>query len=172
MNIALGDWPTRHTATARQGYTDGQYRVALTGQPSIGVSSRLPTQNYRLSIDIAREQGAAGLVFLAAEPTVVYRIMFDAERGYAIQRLDSTTDQVTFAVDWTPRAVVQATPLRVRIERRGPTLQFFANDEALTTFTVPDGPVINHVGVALEDAAGRGQAAFTNLVVEQVSDAR
>ncbi len=29
LNIALSDWPIRHTATARQDYTDGQYRVAL-----------------------------------------------------------------------------------------------------------------------------------------------
>jgi hypothetical protein len=174
MNIGLGDWPTRHTATAIQSYTDGQYRVALTGQPSIGVSFRLPTDAYRLSIDIAIEQGAAGVVFLAAEPTVFYRIMFDAERGYAIERLHSTTDQVALAADWTESAAVQAPSIRVRIERRGDTLQFFANDEALTTFPVPDGPVTNHVGVAVADTSARGQASFTNLVVEQLqlSDAR
>ena len=37
---------------------------------------------------------------------------------------------------------------------------------------VPDGDVTNHVGVALADASGQGQAAFTNLVVEQLSDER
>ncbi len=130
----------------------------------------MSTDDYRLSIDIALERGAAGLVFLAAEPAVVYRIMFDAERGYAIERLPSTADQD--ALDWTPSAAVQATPMRVRIERRDTTVQFFANDEPLTTFTVPDGPVTNHVGVALADASGEGQATFTNLVVERVPDAQ
>ncbi len=172
INIALGDWPTRQTNTASQRYTDGQYRVVLMGQPSIGVSSRLPAADYRLSVDIALEQGVAGLVFLAAEPTVLYRIMFDRERGYAIERVSTVTNQVALVADWTTSTAVQSTPLQVRIERRGDTLQFFANDQPLTIFPVPDGDVTNHVGVALADASGQGQAAFTNLVVEQLTDVR
>ena len=46
LPIALGDWPTRHTATAIQSYTDCQYRVVLSGQPSIGVSSRILSDLY------------------------------------------------------------------------------------------------------------------------------
>ena len=60
--------------------------------------------------------------------------------------------------------------IRVRIQRQGNTIQFFANDQPLTAIDVPDGRVTNQVGVVLADSSEQGQVTFTDLVVEQLSN--
>ncbi len=142
----------------------------INGQPSVSVSSTLPADDYRLSIDVAIEDGAAGVIFLAVEPVTFYRILFNPQGTYTIQRVQQNNDAVSTIVDWMASTALQSSDtIHVQIERQGATIQFFANDELLTTMAVPDSPVTNQVGVVLTDPSERGQATFTNLVVDQLS---
>lgn len=169
LDIALSDWPTRTTETASLSYTDDQYRLMINGQPSASVSSTLPADDYRLSIDVAIKDGEAGVIFLAIEPITFYRIIFNTQGAYTIQRVHQNTNEVSTIVDWMASTALQSSDtIHVQIERQGATIQFFANDELLTTMAVPDSPVTNQVGVVLTDPSERGQATFTNLVVEQL----
>ena len=120
-----------------------------------------------MAIDLTLLQGEAGAVFLAAEPSTFYRVMINTEGAYAIQSLQN--DQVRNVVDWMDSLALNGPTTRLRIERQGNMVQFSANDEALTTFTVPDGPASNQIGVALASGTGQGQATFSNLVVEELS---
>jgi len=167
LDIPLSAWPTRDSTTAQLGYTDDRYQLVLSGQPNVGVTSVLPADNYRMAIDLSLAQGEAGAVFLAAEPATFYRVMINTEGAYAIQSLQN--DQVRNVVDWTDSPALNSTTTRLRIERQGNTVQFSADDQALTTFMVPDGPANNQIGVALVSDTGQGQATFSNLVVEELS---
>jgi hypothetical protein len=170
LDIPLNAWPTRDGTTAQLGYVDDRYQLALTGQPSVGIASVLPADNYRMAVDVTLAQGEAGAVFLAMEPATFYRVMINTEGAYAIQSLRN--DQVRNVVDWTDSAALNGTTTRLRIERQGTTVQFSANDQPLTTFTVPDGPSSNQIGVALTSDTGQGQATFSNVVVEKLSAAQ
>lgn len=152
------------------GYADEQYQLVLTGQPNVGIASVLPADSYRTSIDVTLGQGEAGVVFLATEPATFYRVMINTEGAYAIQSLRN--DQVRNIVAWTDSPALNGTTTRLRIERQGTTVQFSANDQPLTTFTVPDGPGSNQIGVALASDTDQGQATFSNLVVEKLSVAQ
>lgn len=126
----------------------------------------LPANNYRTSIDLSLAQGEAGVVFLAAEPATFYRVMINTEGAYAIQSVRN--DEVRNVVDWTTSPALNGTTNRLRIERQSNTVQFSANDQALTTFTVPDSPANNQIGVALTSETDQGEATFSNLVVEEL----
>jgi hypothetical protein len=93
--------------------------------------------------------------------------MINTTGAYAIQSLRN--DQVRNVVDWTNSPALNGTTTQLRIERQGNTVQFSANDQALTTFTVPNGSSSNQIGVALASDTGQGQATFSNLVVEELS---
>lgn len=98
-----------------------------------------------------------------------YRIMFNTEGAYAIEQVQQNSDEAALLVDWTASTALQSPDtIHVQVERQGETIQFFADNQPLTTFAVPPGRVTNQAGVALADASGRGQATFTNLVVEQL----
>jgi hypothetical protein len=170
LPIALSDWPTRETDTTSMRYEDDQYQLALNGQPNVSVASVIPVDNYRLSIDIALNEGEAGIMFLAVEPTSFLRIMFNTKGEYALQDVQQNSTDALLLEEWTASTALQgAEPIRVRIERQGDTIQFFANDQPLTTFDVPDGNVTNQAGVALTTSSEQGQATFSALVVEQLS---
>ncbi len=131
----------------------------------------LPADQYRLGITMALENGQAGVIFLAVEPISFYRIMIDTEGAYTIQRAHQNNDDVSTIVDWTASTALQSSEdIRIQIQRQGDTIQFFANDQPLTTIDVPDSRVTNQVGVVLTDSSERGQVTFTDLVVEQLSD--
>ena len=151
-------------------YEADQYQLTLNGQPNVSVASVIPVESYRLSIDIAIDEGEVGVIFLAVEPASFLRIMFNTEGAYAIEEVQQNSTDVTLLEEWTASTALEGTePIRVQIERQGDTIQFFANDQPLTTFNVPDGDVTNQAGVALTTASEQGQATFTALVVEQLS---
>ena len=170
LDIELSDWPTRESDTTSMRYEADQYQLTLNGQPNVSVASVIPVESYRLSIDIAIDEGEAGVIFLAVEPSSFLRIMFNTEGAYALQEVQQNSTDVALLEGWTAStALAQTEPIRVQIERQGDTIQFFANDQPLTTFNVPDGDVTNQAGVALTTASEQGQATFTALVVEQLS---
>lgn len=169
LDIALSDWPTRETNTASMRSAADRYQLALNGQPSVSVASVIPAKSYQLHIDVALAEGEAGVVFLAAEPAVFYRIMFNIDGAYAIQQVQQD-GTATPLVDWTTSPALQrGEQIRVRIERQGDMIKFFANDQPLTTFVVPPGQSTNQAGVALAATSEQAQATFTALVVERLA---
>ncbi len=160
----MADAQRHHGASS---YTDDGYQLVLTGQPNVGVASVLPADNYGMVIDLTLAQGEAGAGFLAIRPATFYHVMINTTGAYAIQSLRN--DQVRNVVDWTNSPALNGTTTQLRIERQGNTVQFSANDQALTTFTVPNGSSSNQIGVALASDTGQGQATFSNLVVEELS---
>jgi hypothetical protein len=169
LPIELSDWPTRESDTTSMRYEADQYQLALNGQPNVSVASVIPVDSYRLSIDIALAAGEAGVIFLAVEPSSFLRIMFNTEGEYALQEVQQNSTDVALLEEWTASTALEGTePIRVQIERQGNTIRFFANDQPLTTFDVPNGDVTNQAGVALATASEQGRATFTALVVEQL----
>lgn len=165
------NWPVRDTGTASAEYTNGRYRLTVTGQTSTGVSTVLPARNYRLSVDVTVTQGSAGIVFLSAAPTAFYHFLIDTEGSYAIQKVQQNMNNATTVVDWTKHAALQNgndAVNRLRIERQGSTITFFANDQLLNTFELPVGELTNQYGFALTSEARQGEATFDNLVVERL----
>ncbi len=170
LNIALTDWPTRETNTAGMRSEADRYQLTLNGQPSVSVASVIPADNYRLSIDVTLVAGEAGVIFLAAEPATFYRIMFNTEGAYTIQQVQqNSTTAATTVVDWTTSPALLGKEHRVRIERQDNMVEFFANDQSLTTFVLPPGPSTNQAGVALAATSAQGRATFTTLVVERLA---
>jgi hypothetical protein len=173
FDSAVSGWPVRETSTASAAYVDGRYQLTLNGQTTIGVSTFLPTPNYRLSLDVTIGEGSAGIVFLSAEPTTFYHFVVSTDGAYAIQMLDQVTNRLSNVVDWTQTAVVQrgaGATNRLRVERRGPQVTFFVNDQLLTEFPIPPGQVTNQYGFALTSPTAQGQASLDNLVGERLPD--
>jgi hypothetical protein len=142
----------------------------LSGQQNVGITAQIAASNYRLAIDINITEGEAGVVFLATEPNTFYRIMLDTQGRYAIQELYAN-DQVRNMVDWTKHDALQTPTTQLRIERQGDTVQFVANNQPLTTFSVPNRVAINQFGVALTSGTSQGEATFRNLVVADLTEA-
>lgn len=162
-------FPSRETATSSVGTVDQRYQFKLNGQTLIGASLPLPGENYRLSVDIAIVQGGAGIVFLFSEPATWYHIILSPDGAYAIVRQENGV--ATSVVDWTPSPALQRTPgatNRLQIERRGGLITFFANDELLTEFTVPEGQFNPQFGLVLTSRTGQGEASFDNLLGERL----
>lgn len=171
FDAPTGGWPNRTTATNNATYHDGRYQLTLNGQPALSISSALPATNYRLSADVTVAQGQAGILFLSKEPDTFYRLLITPNGKYTIQAQQTGT--VTTIVDETPSAALQNAadaPQRLRIERQGATVSFFANAQLLTTFTVPSSSVVNQYGFALASPTGQGQATFDNLVIEKLPE--
>ncbi|HEX6291998.1 MAG TPA: hypothetical protein VFZ66_22620 [Herpetosiphonaceae bacterium] len=175
FDTAAHGWPSGETETWSAGVVDQRYQLRLNGQTSIGFTTPLPAENYRLGVDVAVEQGGAGLVFLFAEPATSYRIILSPDGGYAIERQEgsATTEEnvVTRIVDWTDSAALQDTPgaaNRLTIERQGQAIRFIVNDQPLTEFAVPPGPFVNRYGFVLTSRSGQGFATFDNLRGERL----
>lgn len=159
-------WPVHRALTWSADYADGRYRIALNGERSVGVSNLLPGERYRLSLDVAVERGGAGPIFLAAEPATFYQLLLAPGGTYAIQLVDKAAETATNVVGWTRSDLLEeaaGTTNRLRMERRGDTIAFFANGRPLTTFKVPDGAFRNQYGFALVAQEGQGLATFDNL---------
>lgn len=163
------NFPTRETDTWSVGTVNERYQFKLNGQTLIGASFGLPVENYRLSVDIAVVEGGAGVVFLVREPATSYHIILTADGAYAIERRDN--DEVTRLVDWTESPALQRSTgatNRLRIERRGDVITFFADDQVLTDFTVPEGQFDRQFGLVLTSRRGTGLATFDNLLGEEL----
>jgi hypothetical protein len=175
FDTAANGWPTGETETWSAGYADQRYQLKLSGQTSIGFTTELPADNYRLSVDVAVSGGGAGVVFLFAEPATTYRIIVAADGAYALERQEgnATTNEniVTKIIDWTESPALLKTPgaaNRLMIERQGQKIRFMANDQPLTDFTVPPGPFVNRYGFVLTARDGQGAATFDNLRGERL----
>ena len=171
----VNGWPTGETETWTAGYVDQRYQLKLNGQTSIGFTTALPAEEYRLGIDVAVTEGAAGVVFLFAEPATSYRIILSGDGAYAIERQEgnATTQEniVTKIIDWTEHPALKKTAgetNRLTIEREGERIRFTANDQVLTEFAVPPGPFVNRYGFVLTSRTGQGQATFDNLRGERL----
>jgi hypothetical protein len=169
LDVTLADLPTREGTTAQMRYANNSYQLVLSGQQNVGITSQIAASNYRMAVDINITEGEAGIVFLATEPDTFYRIMLDTKGRYAIQELYANA-QVRNVVDWTQDDALQSTT-QLRIERQGDAVQFVANNQPLTTFTVLNPTAINQFGVALTSGTGKGEATFRNLVVEELTEA-
>jgi len=157
-------FPPREAATWSAAYVDGRYQLTLNGQTNISLVGDLPAINYRLSIDVRVSEGGAGVVFLGAQPSTSYRMVISPDGAYSIERQQATT--VEKIVDWTTNEALAEQPgelNQLRVERRDGSIQFFANDQLLTTFEVPAGDFTNRYGFVLTSRSGEGQASFDNL---------
>ncbi len=135
------------------------------------MSTAFSVPDYRLSVDMTVIQGRAGLVFLSAAPATFYRILFDTEGRYTIERLAQNSDRLTRVVDWIEHdAVKRGSDVvnQLGIERQNDIITFFVNDQFLTTFTVPEGESVNHYGFVLTSEVGQGTATFDNLTGERL----
>lgn len=171
FDTPTGTWPVRAQATWSTSYQEGRYQLQINGQPTGSVSVALPHQNYRLSVDVAVTQGEGGLVFLAEEPTMFYRLLIRPNGTYALQQFNTTN--TTNLVDWTASAALQhgaGSLNRLRVERVDDVVRFFANDDAhaLTEWTLPSGNMTNHYGFSVASPNGDALAAFDNLRVERL----
>jgi hypothetical protein len=161
---------TRETSTSSAGVVDGQYRLKLAGQQNIGFTTPLPASDYRLSFDLSVQQGGAGLVFLVAPPATTYRLLITPDGAFALERQDEAA--ATQLLSWTESAALRTgseAVNRLQIERRGNQMRFFANDELLTDYTIPEGEFENRYGFVLASRSGQGQALFDNLRGELLS---
>jgi hypothetical protein len=175
FDTEANSWPTGATETWAAGYVDQRYQLKLNGQTSIGFTTPIPAENYRLGIDVVVTEGGAGVVFLFAEPATSYRIIISAQGAYAIERQEgnATTKEniVTKIIDWTDHAALRTTAgatNRLTIEREGERIRFTANDQVLTEFAVPPGPFVNRYGFVLTSRTGQGEASFDNLRGERL----
>ena len=173
FDSAASGWLERETPEWSAAYRAGQYRLALTGQPTIGVSAVLPADSYRVTVDVTVSQGAGGLIFLAAQPDIFYRFMLNLDGMYAIEAQHQDQSAVTYAVDWTYSDILQrpaGATYRVRVERQGALVRFWVNDEPLTSWAVPQGATTNQYGFAVSSPDGQAEAAFDNLVGARLTD--
>ena len=155
---------TRETETWSAGVVDGRYQLMLNGQRSIGFTTALPEDSYRLSFDVALDQGGAGMVFLFAEPAITYRILITPDGAYALERQEGV--EASPLVDWTASPALQRgadAVNQIQIEREGQQVRFFANDQLLTTYTIEPGPLESRYGFVLTSKSGQGRALFDNL---------
>ncbi len=165
-------WPQEETDTWSAGYEDGQYVLRLYGRTSVGFTTALPADNYRLSVDIAVAQGGAGLVFLFAEPRTTYRFVITPDGAYSIERSVQQQQEsvVTKVIDWMPHPALtrDGSVNRLQIERRGNQIRFLAGGEEITTFAVPEGETVNRYGFVITARSGEAEARFDNLLGERL----
>jgi hypothetical protein len=162
----VSGWLVREAPQWSAGYVDGRYRLTLHGQPTIGVSAALPAERYRMSVDITINEGAGGIIFLAAQPDVYYRFMLNLDGMYAIEVQHQDQSTVTAAVDWTFSDALQrpaGATYRLQIERQGQLVRFWVDDQPLTSWAVPQRTTSNQYGFAVSSPDGRAAASFDNL---------
>ncbi|PLS79649.1 MAG: hypothetical protein CYG59_12120 [Chloroflexi bacterium] len=171
FNSTSSGWLQRKSAKWSADYVDGRYRLVLSGQPSIAITSAHSTDNYRLRVDVAVTEGSAGVVFLAAKPATFYRLLISSDGSYAIQVAQQSPETLSDVVKWTKSAALHqaaGATNRLRIERQGSAIHVFANDQPLADWTIPSGTFISQYGFVLTSATGQGQATFDNLVGERL----
>lgn len=164
-------FPKRETETWSAGVVDGRYQLTLNGQTSIGFTTPMPAQNYRLSIDLNVAEGGAGLVFLYTEPATTYRILITPDGAYALERQNDA--EATKLVGWTESPALNRGPEasnQLQIERRGDKVRFYANEQLLTEYTISAGAFENRYGFVLTSKSGQGRATFDNLRGERLPD--
>lgn len=172
FEAASGDWPSQTSERWSAGYENGSYRLTINGQTSVGVNARPPddVREYSVDVDVTIDQGGAGLVFLFAEPQQSYWLVISGDGAYAIQYSDN--GEVVQVRDWVASEALRVDPgaaNRIRFERRGSTISFFANDTPLTTFDIPEGDWTNRFGLVITARSGAGSATFDNLRGERLS---
>lgn len=164
-------WLTRTTETSSAAYVDGQYRLTLNGQADIGFAQPLPDEYFRLSVDVAVEQGTAGLIFLAAEPATFYRFMITRTGQFSVQVQQQDRNITSPIIDWTQVEAIKQGPEqfnRLVVERRGAQVQCLVNDQLLAELTIQPGAFTSQYGLALTAQANTGAARFDNLLGERL----
>jgi len=136
------------------------------------VSIVLQEVNYRLNVDvIPSQQGNAGLIVLFDGSAAFYQIGLRSNGSYAVQRLDG--DTITNVTEWTDSPALKrgaGVANQMRIYRQGAIITFYANEQFLTDFPVPDESFTNRFGFTLTSATEQGQVSFDNLTGESLPD--
>ena len=118
-------------------------------------------------------EGQAGLIFLSTPPATFVRLMLAPDGSYSIETLSQGNDSPAVLV---PRTTHQALRRgagalnQVTVERNGTTIQFSANGQPLTDFTIPAGEYLNQYGFAITSPSGQARAIFDTIVGERISD--
>lgn len=163
-------WLVRDTPTASAGYVDGRYRLQLKGQPELAFSSVLREENHRISIDVTVQEGAAGLIFLSAEPATFYRFIITNQGQYAVQVQQQDRGITSDIIEWTTTEALQQGPdatNRLVIERNANLVRCFINDQLIAELTIEPGPFTSQYGFTLTSQTGQGEALFDNLLGER-----
>jgi hypothetical protein len=165
-------WPVLTEPTWSTDYVDGRYHLMLDGQNNGSVSTSIGAENYRLGVDLRVDEGSAGLVFLSAEPTTFYHLLISSDATFAIQ-MQQVGHRFTNLIAWQRSNVLRRGSgeiNKLRVERQGSIIRFYANDQVLTDFVVPQGKLQNRSGFSIAGTNGQGQASFDNLRVEHFPD--
>jgi hypothetical protein len=136
------------------------------------VSIPLPDADYRITVDvIPGQQGDVGLIVLFDGATSFYQLGLRPNGSYTTQRLDE--DTITNVTEWANNSELKpgaGVANRIRMERQGSTVSFYANGQFLTDFTVPDESFRNRFGFTITSPTSQGEVGFDNLVGEVLND--
>jgi len=162
-------WPASQQTGWSSGYEAGRYWLKLDGQRTISYSILIDSPECWVAADVQVKSGYAGLIFLASDPNIVYRMLIDNAGRYRLERQQAGS--ATALRDWTASAALQTGPQannRIEARRVESELTLFANGTELMRYTLPDGATFqSRVGMTI-DAITRDSGAlayFDNLVV-------
>src|SRR5262249_12196781 len=122
-----------------------------------------------VAVDVQVKSGHAGLVFLAGDPNILYRLLIDDAGRYRLERQQAGS--ATALRDWTADAALRQGPEasnRIEARRVEQEITLFANGAELMTYTLPDGETLqSRAGLTLDALARDTQALayFDNLVI-------
>ncbi|PLS82939.1 MAG: hypothetical protein CYG59_02655 [Chloroflexi bacterium] len=171
FNPAERGWPVVTTETSSASYIDGAYQLLLQGTNAIRFAYPIELTHHELQVDVSVEIGAAGVIFLSANPVTSYEFLIRSDGKYIIQRVDENIP--TKVIPWTDAEALQRGPgatNQLRIARQGMNILFFANDQLLTNFRVRSPELTSSYGFALSSGDSRGQARFDNLIVRRLPE--
>lgn len=162
-------WPASEQTGWAAGYEAGRYWLKLDGQRTISYSIPIDSPECWVAADVQVKNGYAGLIILAGDPDVVYRLLIDSASRYRLERQQAGS--ATALRDWTTSAALRTGPQatnRIEARRVESEITLFANDTELMRYTLPDGETFqSRVGMTI-DAVARDSGAmayFDNLVV-------
>lgn len=156
-------WPVRTTGEWQANYVDGKYETRLTGDKPAGVAYPMKGQDYRISVDVEVEAGAAGMVFLYKEPSSYYWAGVAADGSFGIERIDGET--VTTVAQWKlePSIPRDGKPVRITIERQGKLIMVIVGNAHLAHLPAPSGTWENRYGFVASPRDGLAVVRFDNL---------
>jgi hypothetical protein len=162
-------WPASQQTGWAAGYEAGRYWLKLDGQRTISYSIPIDSSECWVAADVQVQSGYAGLIILASDPNIVYRLLIDNAGRYRLERQQAGS--ATALRDWTASAALETGPQahnRIEVRRVENEITLIANDTELMRYTLPDGQTYqSRVGMTI-DAIARDSGAFAyfdNLVV-------
>jgi hypothetical protein len=162
-------WPASEQTGWAAGYEAGRYWLKLNGQRTISYSIAINSPECWVAADVQVKNGYAGLIFLASDPNIVYRLLIDNAGRYRLERQQAGS--ATALRDWTADAALQTgaqATNRIEARRVESEVTLLANGTELMRYTLPAEQTFqSRVGMTI-DAVARDSGAlayFDNLVV-------